>query len=73
MATKPETGIVSARRVGIDAGGGGQPGRIDAKRFQALAQHFPALAEGCRRHLLERAAVARLRRLRAASAAPPTT
>ena len=45
----------------IDLGGCGQPGRIDRQRFEALPQHFPALAEGGGRHLFEGAAVARLR------------
>ena len=46
----------------VDFGGGRQPGRIDRQRFEALPQHFSALAERCRRHLFEGAAVARLRR-----------
>ena len=54
--------MVSARRVASTAGGLGQPRRIDRQRFEALPQHFAALAEGRGRHLFEGAAVARLGR-----------
>ena len=56
----------------IDIRRGGQPGRIDGQRFEALPQHFPPLAERRRRHLLQRPAVARLPARCAAPAAPPT-
>ena len=48
----------------VDAGGREQRQRIGAERFQALAQHLAALAEGGLGDALERAAVAgeRLRR-----------
>ena len=46
----------------IDMRRRGQPGRIDSQRFEALPQHFPPLAERRRGDLLERPAVAGLRR-----------
>ena len=62
MATKPR----HRNRLGaprhIDPGGGSQPGRLDRQRFQALPQHFAALAERCGRHLFQHPAVAWLRR-----------
>ena len=45
---------------GVDMGRGGEQGRVEAERFQALAQHLAALAKRGRSHLFKRAAVAGL-------------
>src|SRR3954470_3531140 len=47
----------------FDLGRRGEERRIEAERFQALAQHLAALAEGGGRDLLQRATVAGFRRL----------
>ena len=61
--------VFGARR-GFDARGCQQRQRIEAKRFQALAQHFAALAECGFGHPFERAAFAGERLLRAAPVPP---
>ena len=57
-ATKPSTGISLGAVGRLDPGAREQRQRIGAERFQALAQHLAALAEGGLGDALERAAVA---------------
>ena len=55
-ATKPSTGISSARAVGSMPAAASSAQRIDAERLEALAQHLAALAEGGLGHALEQRA-----------------
>ena len=64
-ATKPSTGNVLGARGRLDAGGVEQRQRIGAERFEALAQHLAALAEGGLGDALQRGAVAGQRARRA--------
>ena len=70
-ATKPSTGISSARAVGSMPAAASSASGIDAERFEALPQHLAALAEGRLGHPLQAPARCRRAARRAARGARP--